>query len=260
MDEGREGLKKAINERKNGFEYAIKSFDVSSIIGRRNAFVKLTTLYKLSKDKKTAHDLILEILQKKGLSFDEWIEELGQVEINERVQKHRREALYMLEKAKEELEKGKSIDEVFSEFFVSIRKFRDIQIKTFDEDDELLKGFDEDEAISFSFLPDLKLYPDDILLISAKTKSGKTTVALNMFNEALEQGKKSFYATYEFKGQLFELFIALNLRKDRDSVKPDHHIKDVNSKETIIPAIEEYFLATSETGKNDRCCRKYPAY
>lgn len=216
---GQEELRKRIGDCRNGFEYIVKDFDFDSPVGRRSAFIKLTTFFKLSKDKRTAEELIFNILREKGISYDEWIEELEQVEIHERIQKRRDEALYSLEKARDELQKGKSINEVFNELFMSMQKFRDLQIKTFEEDDELLEGFNEEEAIVFSFLPDIKFYPGDILLISAKTKSGKTTLALNLFHEALQNNKKAFYTTYELtKGQLFELFTALNLEKSGDSL------------------------------------------
>lgn len=219
MNEGIEGLKKRIEECKNGFEYIIEDFDLDSPIGRRSAFVKLTTFFRLAEDKKTAEELILDILQKKGLAYDEWIEELEKVEIYEREQKRREEAMYTLEKAREELLRGKSINEVFQSLFMSVKNYRDLQIKTFEEDDELLEGFNEEEAIRFSILPDIKFYPGDILLISAKTKSGKTSLALNLFHEALLADRKAFYTTYELtKGQLFELLTALDIEKSRNSL------------------------------------------
>ena len=83
-----------------------------------------------------------------------------------------------------------------------------------DEKDELLEE-DEEEGILLPFIK-VEAYPSDLILITAQTKSGKTTLAMNMALELIKDpNRKALYVTYEVgKKKLFRMFVGIESGKN----------------------------------------------
>lgn len=214
------GFKKSIEnlERNNVFNWCVERNRelLDSVERQRLLYAKLVAIYDQASDKKTAHELLLNALLENGLSYDEWLAELEHIEIIKANNEKREQFIKVLKQTASELEGGADLVESAHNLLLKLDIFTPIDARTIDEDTELLEdGFPESERFRFKLIDDVRLYPSDLLLISAKTKAGKTTLALNLFHEILEQGLKALYVTYELtKTQIYQLFCALDLQKD----------------------------------------------
>ena len=208
--------------KNNVFVWYIKKHPklLENVEKQRLLYMKLVELYDKARDKKTAHELLVNALNEYGLSYDEWLHELEQIELTRIEIARREEFVNRLKEAIKEVEAGADPQSVLFSLQSYLSLLRPVNAKTIDEDEELLEeGFSE-ERIRFTLLPEIELYPSDILLVSAKTKAGKTTLALNLFYEVLETHKhKALYVTYEInKAQLFEMFCGIVLGKNMKSI------------------------------------------
>jgi len=213
MSEGREELSNRLNNAISGFDYIASRYNLETIEGKRAFFVKLIALYQQALDKVTAEAMLKETLQKHGLAYDEWLEELEKEKIYllELEKKNELQA-YLREKSKE-LE-YKNIEEITVEISSYINNLKSVRVQTLKEkQSKILDNFKDREYISISLFNNIKLRKSDVLLITAKTKSGKTTLAMNIAKELLEE--KVLYVTYEIAEEdLFILFASLEQGKE----------------------------------------------
>ena len=102
-----------------------------------------------------------------------------------------------------------------------------------EEKDELLEE-DDEETITLPFIG-VETYPSDIVLITAKTKSGKTTLAMNMILSFIKSeeifdpespdqtfSRKALYVTYEVpKKKLFRMLVGIDSGKSWKEVSQE---------------------------------------
>ncbi len=101
-----------------------------------------------------------------------------------------------------------------------------------DEREELLED-DKEEPLIIPFV-NVKSYPSDLILITAQTKSGKTTLAMNMLlslmkneeifdpEKASFSPKKALYVTYEVpKKKLFRMLVGMEKEKNWEDVNQE---------------------------------------
>ena len=212
-----EGFKKALADmpRNNVFRWYVKknSHLLDSDLGRKMLVSKLAWIYDQAPTAKRedVEGTLLEF----GINPDDWLdmlERIDQIKVNEAKKGHIRE---VLEKARRELEYA-DIESVVESLIGTLRNFKTIEIRSLKErKDELIYDDITDKALRSSLFQSLFFLPSDMLLITAKTKVGKTTLALNLAKDFLDQGKKVLYVTYEISSKvLFWLFAGIPLRKN----------------------------------------------
>jgi len=138
----------------------------------------------------------------------------------------------VLEQLIDEYKKGKISLEELTEHIKDIRLKINEKRWAFtlnDEKEELLED-DKEEPLIIPFV-NVKSYPSDLILITAQTKSGKTTLAMNMLlslmkteetfdpEEAKFSPKKALYVTYEVpKKKLFRMLVGMEKGKNWEDV------------------------------------------
>jgi KaiC/GvpD/RAD55 family RecA-like ATPase len=236
VNEGVKGLEQKLMDSKQVFDWIASRFNLEDPIGRHNAFVKMVVFYERASNKPTAENLVKETLGKYGLAYDEWFEELERIAIHMENEKKKQDILATLRHITRQIEEGQDIEAVAHILREMLDKSRQIDVRTIDEDPDLLLPLEG--SLKYNLLPDsVSLYRGDLLLISAPTKTGKTTYALNLFKEALDDGQKAVYITYELnKRTLFTIFVGLVLGKHFEKVteQDKEKVRSMYAKRAVI--------------------------
>jgi DNA primase len=186
--------------------------------GEKMLVNKLAVFYQRAQDKKTAWDVLMDVFNEYGINQDDWIETLEKIDIIEANEKRKQVLKETLNKAINELE-YKNTEEVIENLKSNLKNYKTIQVRSIkDKADEILND-DLTNSIKSIFFQSINFYPADILLLTAKTKNGKTTLALNMVKDFLKQEKTILYVTYELPvKQLFRLFSCIVTGKTFETI------------------------------------------
>lgn len=209
-----EGFLEALKRihKNNPFKWYIKKNTrmLEDRISQKKLLSKLAIFYDYALDTYTAWHEMIETLAEYGLNIDDWLEMLESIEIQKLNEEKKARIREALEKAKQELE-YENMDKVIETLTSNLRTYKTIETKTLkDIKAELLEDINIKQALKTNFFHEILLLPSDMLLITAKTKNGKTTLAMNIAKDFLEQGKRVLYVTYEIQRRiLFRLFAGI---------------------------------------------------
>lgn len=211
--------------------------------GKRTIYRKFVSFYELSKEKKVTGDQLLEALKKHHLDISEWVKEFEQRHLTWISEQKRKELELDLRRLSEKL-RNKQIDTDEVIATLMSKDYKPIRVENLSEiSDELLSDDDIRDAFYFSFLgKDVIFFRGDLVLVTAQTKTGKTTLAINMCKSLLDKGKKIIYFTYELtRKQLFRLFVQCYTSKTFDEVTRE-------DKERILEQLDgKLFIFTNST-------------
>ncbi|MCD6551377.1 toprim domain-containing protein [Thermotoga sp.] len=203
MELGTEWLKEAVANRMHFIEWVasehqhlLRKFEESGDPIYRLMFVKrLLYYYQRCRDPHT-YDAIVEVFSRYGISLDLFDEVLEQIELARIDEEKRTQVISKMKETIQRIEEGYPLDQELETLKASLANYKTVEIRTIDQNPGLI-DFEEDQPIYLPLLPEIRLYPSDILLISSPTKSGKTTLALNLAKELLDQDYKVLFVTYE---------------------------------------------------------------
>jgi len=205
----RELYYKTIAEPLSVFEYYLKNCSLNTIEDRRLAYRKLVSFYEQSTEKTVSRKQIIDALQKYNLDISEWMEEFEKRDLYRLHEEKKNELTRDLKQLAVKLEKSEiDIDDAIG--YLASKDYKTVKIeKLSDISDEILSDDDLKNSFYFRFLtPNVRFFLGDLVLLSACTKAGKTTMAINMCKALLKDKKsKVIYFTYELtRRQLFRLF------------------------------------------------------
>jgi KaiC/GvpD/RAD55 family RecA-like ATPase len=196
-------FKKAIDGAKenNFFRWFMKKHEY--MLGtpfERNALMgRIVYYYGLSSRQKANYEYIEELLDEYNIDTGTWLNELSKVAIIKAQEEKKKTLLNKLHSIEEKIE-NKPLENIATELQKTINGMHTIHGRTLREKEaDLLEEFEREKKNKtyISFLGSVFFLPSDVVLLTAPTKTGKTTFALNMAYDLIKQSKSVLYITYE---------------------------------------------------------------
>ena len=166
----------------------------------------------------------ITIIERLGLSENEWkalFVELAELEDKERI---KGDLMLLTEKFKRELMENPH--QAFEHFEIEAgRRLRFLDqrkpLTVKDEIEEILQEIkhEKDGIPLFEQLQDIKIMPDDLVILAGPSGVGKTTIALNITAHFIKQKKRVLYVSYEVnRGRILSKIYAIDSGKEYKSV------------------------------------------
>jgi len=190
-------------------EHLMRAFEETGEERFRVEFMrKILFYYNLIPDK-ASFDAVKKVMYDHGIPPEDWEEELLKIEITRQNEAKREQILAVLDQHRQRISQGFPLNEEIETLKSSLATVQTVEVRTVDQRPDLIE-FELPPSFTTPLLPNLFFYPSDILLISARTKHGKTTFALNLMKEFLDQGYKVLFVTYELLArQIFNFFTGI---------------------------------------------------
>jgi len=195
------------------YQHLLRMFEETGEERYRLLFVRKLILYYKLCTEYHVYEAILKVFNRHGIPPEYFEETFTKIEIAQIEEEKRKQAISKMKEAIKQIENGSPLEQELESLKAALSSYKAVDIRTIDQRPELIE-FEEDQPIKLELLPEVRLYPSDILLISARTKNGKTTLALNLAKELLDQNHRVLFVTYELLArQIMNFFSGVAKRK-----------------------------------------------